>query len=1044
MRPTLTFRLLITAALLLPAGGTLLRPGRAASPTSIEADASGGDSLLPVLPSPQPAYQTDEDVFDALILFAADAAAPAALEEMDAAPYAVFGRGAAYAFLDAQQAAAVRSLPGVSLVALPADSPVDASLAGDDVNTRGAILAWNARHDPAAALDLDALDPPPEPLINDRLIPPDDPYLNPVDLDRKGNSGEVPSKDEGSAEAPAAMDAAPGASRTSDFMAGKIAVDIFLPESTGGAENWTPTMVDNITSQINSGLTWWAATQTQGGRPSAGITFVINYHTPFNENVSVNFEPIQFGATRESDFVSQVLSPRGFTGDYMSAARSYANARRQEQSADWAFTIWIINSEADGDGKFSDGLFGYAYVNGPFLVMTYDNDGWGISRMQIVTAHETGHIFGADDEYYGSPCEIGQEWGYLSVANTNCENSSGSAPEHSIMRGFTSQTVYAYPGHLASTSARGQVGLRDLDGDGIYDPLDTLSINLTALNPDPTTDSTPTFSGSAQDTPFDAPLLPDSSINSVTGVQMRLDGGAWFSCAASDGAWGESGEDFACTSPALLSGAHTAEARAVGRYGSYSALAADAFTISPAGPPGAFAKTTPAPGAVNQPLNLQLAWGASTNAVSYEYCVDLVHDLDCDLPAAWTTVTGGATSVSPSGLSHATAYSWQVRAVNSDGTVEASDGWRTFTTVPAPPGTFVKTAPTNTASDQPTGLTLTWSAAADASDYQVCLDQTADGECGAAWTSTGGTTALALAGLNAGALYSWQVRASGAGGETLADGGQWFTFYTASPPGDFTKLTPFNGIGSLPATSTLTWEVLAGAVEYRYCLDTVSDGGCSGSMHSAGLSLQADPVLAHGVTYEWQVFAVMAGGSLTAANGGSVWTFTVEGVPQILLPLVFATNFANGINDGGFEAGRGVHWSESSAQGFPLVMESADLPEGLDPHGGEWAAWLGGDDDETSRLWQTVTVPNTSTPRLSFWYWIASNDACGFDEARVRLGSATLANIDLCADANTGGWSKATIGVAAYAGRSLTLEFIVTTDGGTLSNFYLDDVEFTD
>jgi hypothetical protein len=43
------------------------------------------------------------------------------------------------------------------------------------------------------------------------------------------------------------------------------------------------------------------------------------------------------------------------------------------------------------------------------LVVTYDNDGWGIDRMDRVVAHETGHIFGATDEYDGKP----EQWGYL-------------------------------------------------------------------------------------------------------------------------------------------------------------------------------------------------------------------------------------------------------------------------------------------------------------------------------------------------------------------------------------------------------------------------------------------------------------------------------------------------------------------------------------------------------------------------------------------------------------------------------------------------------
>ena len=75
---------------------------------------------------------------------------------------------------------------------------------------------------------------------------------------------------------------------------------------------------------------------------------------------------------------------------------------------------------------------------------------------------------------------------------------------------------------------------------------------------------------------------------------------------------------------------------------------------------------------------MTLRWGASSNASSYEYCVDTVNNNACD--GTWVSV-GVATSVAPSGLLSARTYYWQVRAVNASGTTNANGGtWWRFAT----------------------------------------------------------------------------------------------------------------------------------------------------------------------------------------------------------------------------------------------------------------------------------------------------------------------------------------------------------------------------
>lgn len=142
--------------------------------------------------------------------------------------------------------------------------------------------------------------------------------------------------------------------------------------------------------------------------------------------------------------------------------------------------------------------------------------------------------------------------------------------------------------------------------------------------------------------------------------------------------------------------------------------------------------------------------------------------------------------------------------------------------------------------------------------------------------------------------------------------------------------------------------------------------------------------------------------------------------------------------NGNFEQGNGVGWTESSSNSVPLVLDSF-APTSVSPHSGQWGAWLGGLPGEVSVLSQVVTVP-AGAPVLSYYYFIASADVCGFDFATVRVNTTTIEEYDLCSNADTNGWVKGTLNLSAYAGQTVTLAFQAALDGSGNSNFFLDDV----
>jgi hypothetical protein len=106
------------------------------------------------------------------------------------------------------------------------------------------------------------------------------------------------------------------------------------------------------------------------------------------------------------------------------------------------------------------------------------------------------------------------------------------------------------------------------------------------------------------------------------------------------------------------------------------------FTVkkapAPAPAPGVFSKTSPANGATEQLTSAALSWGSSSNAASYEYCIDTTNDNTC--AGSWVSA-GAVSSVATSGLLPSTTYYWQVRARNVVGETYSDGGaWWSFAT----------------------------------------------------------------------------------------------------------------------------------------------------------------------------------------------------------------------------------------------------------------------------------------------------------------------------------------------------------------------------
>ncbi len=358
----------------------------------------------------------------------------------------------------------------------------------------------------------------------------------------------------------------------SAFLAGKVAVQIVFAESDGRYEpssvNWQASQINEIQSRVATALDWWAQ-RLPNARLSFDLTSVV---------VNTGYEPIEHGLNTESQWVGDTLNSLGISApNYFEQAYAADEALRQARGADWATTIFVANSAGTSGGRFADGHFAYAYINGPFLVITSDAGPYGTHELSQVVAHEFGHIFGALDQYAAAGVPCAQQSGYLAIPTSNSQWNNCGTKNISIML----EPLSAYLTNQIDDSALGQVGYRDSDRDAIPDLIDTAPVLQVQLD-QPAGGGRPVLSGLALDQPYPSPSGELLSINTITKVEYRVDGGTWMQLPAADGAFNSVREQLSATL-ALYDGPHQVELRATNRVGARSAVRSYTLVVSGAG-----------------------------------------------------------------------------------------------------------------------------------------------------------------------------------------------------------------------------------------------------------------------------------------------------------------------------------------------------------------------------------------------------------------------------------------------------------------------------
>ncbi|MBI4549195.1 MAG: hypothetical protein HY707_14530, partial [Ignavibacteriae bacterium] len=223
---------------------------------------------------------------------------------------------------------------------------------------------------------------------------------------------------------------------------GSFVVIYLYPESkttTINTETWSSTRVSTVNGQLNTGKNWYVSKAPSG----ANLSILSVYYSP--SQLPIDYEPIRMSSSSEGDWINDCMDELGFSSiflNYMDEVRSCNSWNANYWGVSNAWSMFIVDSYNDADHKFTDGKSAYAYLGGPFAVLTWGNGGWinsfGNNHMQWVGAHEMGHIFRAADQYAGSN-RCSYSWnGY---SNQNSEDCPSGPYVSSIMR----QDAATYP-----------------------------------------------------------------------------------------------------------------------------------------------------------------------------------------------------------------------------------------------------------------------------------------------------------------------------------------------------------------------------------------------------------------------------------------------------------------------------------------------------------------------------------------------------------------------------------------------------------------------
>lgn len=225
----------------------------------------------------------------------------------------------------------------------------------------------------------------------------------------------------------------------SDRMTGTVTVTLVFVESNGtGADpnqyTWTDAAVQEWVNGVNTGLAWW--TQQADLYNDCWVAFFVHYVPPTDPRCQQWREMVLHPSGDVAAMVSEVMGHFGYnSGTHFARVDAFNTAQRATYGTNWAYTGFVAFNPVPAPAQLTDGPSAFAYLLGPYSFLLYRSYGW---RPDQVFTHESGHIFGACDEY-ADGCTCGQIC--IDEPNGNCE---GCGPGTSCMMKLNSFNLCSY------------------------------------------------------------------------------------------------------------------------------------------------------------------------------------------------------------------------------------------------------------------------------------------------------------------------------------------------------------------------------------------------------------------------------------------------------------------------------------------------------------------------------------------------------------------------------------------------------------------------
>ena len=360
----------------------------------------------------------------------------------------------------------------------------------------------------------------------------------------------------------------------------------------------------------------------------------------------------------------------------------------------------------------------------------------------------------------------------------------------------------------------------------------------------------------------------------------------------------------------------------------------------------------------------------------------------------------------------------------------------------------VKLAPLTSPPAPPTGVSasdgtfadkvrVSWSASSGATYYKV-FRNTSNTHSGETVLTTSATSSpYDDTSATPGTTYYYWAQACNSGG--CSSYSSYDTGYRAvTPPAAPTGVSASDG--SYTTKVEVSWSAASGATYYKVFRNTSNThAGETTLTPSHPTSPYDDTSAAPGTTYWYWVQACNTAGCSTYSSYDTGSRAAGSSDYYIYLPLITGGTgtYLPPILNGDFESGQDGSWTEFSSGGYALIYGGIDWAQS-----GSWIAYLGGYDDATDQLSQSVTI-SASHPYLHFWYRIDSEDFCGYDYSYIVVDGNYEAYAELCVDTSTSDWAHAVIDLSYYAGSTVSLMFEVVTNSSLISHFFLDTVSMS-